>query len=61
MKEYMSVKVRNMDDYAYNHRYIVARSWKGELWFYGAWDEYERALEVANELNGIVVENLEVC
>ena len=40
-------------------RYIVARACQNELWFWGAWDDKERAEEVAKELgdNAIVLFN----
>ena len=36
-------------------QYIVARAVDGELWFWGSWDDEERAHTVANEIDGIVV------
>lgn len=56
-KEHNAVK--NMPAYASKHKYIVARrvsDW-GDLWFYGAWDDVEKAQEVANEIGSIVLEN----
>lgn len=37
--------------------WIVAREVDGELWYYGSWEEKEKAQEVAWEVGGIVVEN----
>lgn len=51
--------IKNMPAYASKHKYIVARragDWD-DLWFYGAWDDAEKAQEVANEINGVVIEN----
>lgn len=51
--------IKNMPAYAAKYRYIVARragDWD-DLWFYGAWDDVEKAQEVANEIGGIVLEN----
>lgn len=51
--------VKNMPAYASKHKYIVARragDWD-DLWFYGAWDDAEKAQEVANEIDGVVIEN----
>jgi len=37
-------------------RYIVARLVDGALWFYGSWDDPDRAYEVAGEFeNGVVL------
>lgn len=38
-------------------RYIVANMVVGELWFWGAWDDPEKAQSVAKEIDGVVVEN----
>ena len=51
--------IKNMPAYAAKYRYIVARragDWD-DLWFYGAWDEAEKAQEVAKEIDGVVIEN----
>ena len=50
--------VNNVPEYAHHHRYWVVRAVNGELWFYGAWDDEDRANEVAAELpNGALVFN----
>lgn len=51
----MSVKVNNVAKYAESKRYIVARSLDGELWFWGAWDDEEKAKQAAAEIDGVVV------
>ena len=51
--------IKNMPAYAAKYRYIVARrasDWD-DLWFYGAWDDAEKAQEVAKEIDGVVIEN----
>lgn len=56
-KEHNAVK--NMPAYTSKHKYIVVRragDWD-DLWFYGAWNDAEKAQEVANEIGGIVLEN----
>lgn len=47
----------NIPEYAKEKKYVVMRSVDGELYFWGAWDERERANEVANEINGVVISN----
>lgn len=37
--------------------YIVARECDGSLWYWGSWDEADKAYEVAREIDGIVVAN----
>ena len=37
-------------------QYIVARDVDGELWFYGAYAQYSKAQEVANQVDGLVVQ-----
>lgn len=39
-------------------KYIVANVCNSELWFYGSFDNKDRAFEVALELNALVVENV---
>lgn len=56
----LNVKINNLKDYALDHKYIVARIVDDELWFWGAWDDDQRAEEVARQLgNGLVITNEE--
>ena len=46
--------INNLPEYAKEKAFIVARICDGELWFWGAWDNQEKANEVAYGLeNGI--------
>ena len=36
--------------------YIVFRIVDGESWFWGTWDEYEKALEASREIEGFVID-----
>lgn len=49
--------INNVPDYASEYKYIVARRVGEELWFWGAWNDYERANEVALEIGGEVIKN----
>lgn len=49
--------INNIPAYAAKHAYIVARKVNGEYWFYGAYDTFNRAMEVAWEVDGIVFDN----
>ena len=51
------MKINNMPEYATHRKYIVARRVDGELWFWGAWDDRDRANEVALEIGGITIRN----
>ena len=43
------VKVKNTPDYGEKRRYVVATLENGILWFYGATDSPEKALEMERE------------
>ena len=49
--------INNMPSYAYEHKFIVANVVEAKLWFFGAYDDRNRANEVAMTLGaGIVFE-----
>ena len=52
---FMKVKVNNVTEG--EEKFIVARVSEGKLWYYGRYEE-ERAREVAEEIGGIVVEEI---
>ncbi len=56
------MKINNMDDYARGKKFIVFRVVEGENWFYDAWDDFDRALNQAIEVEGQVapIEAVEV-
>jgi len=40
------------------YRYVIGRFVEGEFWYYGADNNYDRCVEIADEIgNGFVVEN----
>ena len=49
--------VNNIPTYAINYDFIVARRVDDELWFWGAWNDRDKANEVALEIGGVVVTN----
>lgn len=54
----LNIKINNMPDYGKDYKYIVATLVDGELWFYGAYNEYEKADCAANETDGhLIIEN----
>lgn len=56
------MEVNNVKDYAFDHKYIVARKVEdctengSNLWFWGAWDDMAAARSAAAEVGGIVIE-----
>lgn len=55
---YFVSEVKNLP--AITYRYVVARLIEGRLWFWGSWESFDDAFNVAVELeNGIVVERIE--
>lgn len=51
------MKINNVPEYAYGKNYIVIIESDGEGWFYGAWDDEAKAQEVAEEIDGKVIDN----
>lgn len=41
------ITILNASGYAVDYKYIVARYCEGDWWFYGAWNEQDRAYHVA--------------
>lgn len=59
MTKTVTVAVQNVPDYAMNSEWWVVRYDAGFLWFWGAYDDQDRAFEVATVENGMVVNNNE--
>ena len=54
----MRNQINNYKSYADQCKYIVARRVDEELWFWGAWNDRDKANDVADELgNGVVLVN----
>lgn len=47
----------NVPTYAYTLRYWVGRRVDGDTYFWGAWDDAHKALEVAESIGGVMMEN----
>ena len=52
----MKVIVKNV--YPGEARFVVARPFENELWYYGRWESMKDALVVAQEVDGLVVEEI---
>lgn len=48
------MKINNLPDYATEYKFIVYRVVDGEKWFYGAYNDYGRAMYVAGTIGGKV-------
>lgn len=53
----MTITINNLPTYANEYKYIVARECDNEFWFYGAFDESDRANRAAKEVGGVVFTN----
>lgn len=49
------MKINNMSEYGRGKKFIVFREHDGENWYYGAWDDFDKALNEAVEIGGQVV------
>lgn len=56
------MKINNLDVSALEMKYVVFTRSDGENWYYGAWNDFDRALAVAVKIGGQVapVEAVEV-
>lgn len=55
MNRFMKIEVNNIPTYKLRE-YTVIRIVESEAWFYGTYDNYDEARNVALEIDGIVVE-----
>ena len=56
----IKIKIENMGERAYTWKYIVFRVVDGVNWYYGAWNDYDKALAQALEEGGQVAPVSEV-
>ena len=50
--------IQNVPKYAKNYKYIVARQVDGEFYFWGAWNDKDKANNISHELgDGIIIVN----
>lgn len=47
--------IKNLPDYAYDYDFIVVRLCDDDFWFWGAYDTFDKAQNVADDIDGIVV------
>ncbi len=55
----VEIMINNVPDYAEGYKCIVARVVGSEFYFYGAWNNLLRAREVAAEIGGVVLRNVD--
>ena len=53
------MKINNMPEQAKEKKVIVVRIVNGEAWFYGAWDDRDKAAKAAAEVGGMVIQTRE--
>lgn len=51
----MLTEIKNAPEYAFNKKFVVARECDGDLWFYAAFDDVDKAISCAMEVNGEVI------
>ena len=54
------MKINNVPEYAWKHKFIVYQTVNGEHWFFGAYDEISKSLCAMNECGGSIIETSEV-
>lgn len=52
--------IKNVSGYGAGCKYLVAREVDGAWWFWGAWDEFDKAHDAAVEVGGQVFPTEEV-
>ena len=50
------MEILNMPKSANKYDYVVAREVDGQFWYWGAFHEFKRAREVAEEIDGAIFE-----
>jgi len=56
MKVKCNVKINNLPDYAKKGFIVARKTDNGELWFYGIYENKEKASYVSREIDGICFE-----
>lgn len=47
--------INNLPEYAKDMEFIVATIVDGEFWFYGGYDSIDKAYDVADEIDGVII------
>ena len=55
MNAVAEVMILNVPEYAHNYRFWVVTPHNGDLWFWGAWNDFEKCSKNGNDQ--IIVEN----
>lgn len=51
------VKIENLPNYAEMYQYVVVSKVDSDYWFYGAYNSYDEANEIAQYIDGMVFKN----
>ena len=46
--------IKNCPAYAKEYKFVVVRIVDGEMWFWGAYNDYDRAKKVADSIDGVI-------
>lgn len=49
------LNVNNLPETFRNYNWLVCCVYDGELWYYGVYNDHDKAFEVAMTVNGVVV------
>lgn len=49
------MNINNIPEYAKNRAFMVCNEIDGELWFWGAYDDRNKANEAAMDIGGVVI------
>lgn len=50
-------EILNLPEYAWTRHWVVAKNVNGDIYFWGAWNEITKAMQAAEDIGGIVIEN----
>ena len=49
--------INNMPAYATDYEFLVVRKVDNDLWFWGAYNDHDKAYDAAEEINGFILES----
>lgn len=49
------IRINDLPAYACDYKYIVVSKVNNEYWFYGSFNDFERAMRIADKIGGWVI------
>lgn len=49
--------INNMPAYATDYEFLVVRKVDNDLWFWGAYNDHDKAYDAAEEIDGFILES----